>query len=166
MKKKSVDIAILDFTKAFDKVPHRTLLHKLNYYGIRGSIATWLENFLTYRIQQVVINGTITSSAVAVTSGVPEGTGLGPLLFLVYINDLPDNLISCARLFADDCILYTPIKSVHDTATLQNDLKQLEKGQNTWLMNFNPKKCSTMTISIRQRRPNRYTFCGQKLASR
>ena len=107
---------ILDFTKAFDKVPHKRLIHKLNYYGITGSIATWIETFLTGRTQQVVVNGA-TSSSTIVTSGVPQGTVLGPLLFLLYINDLPDNLFTSVRLFVDDCILYTPIRTQNDSST-------------------------------------------------
>ena len=120
-KKEIVDMAILDFTKAFDKVPHKRLIHKLNYYGITGSIATWIETFLTGRTQQVVVNRA-TSSSTIVTSGVPQGTVLGPLLFLLYINDLPDNLSTSVRLFADDCILYTPIRTQNDSSLLQNDL--------------------------------------------
>ena len=110
-------MAILDFTKAFDKVPHKRLIHKLNYYGITGSIATWIETFLTGRTQQVVVNGP-TSSSTIVTSGVPQGTVLGPLLFLLYINDPPDNLSTSVRLFADDCILYTPIRTQNDPSLL------------------------------------------------
>ena len=102
--------SILDFTKAFDKVPHKRRIHKLNYYGITGSIATWIETFLTGMTQHVVVNGA-TSSSTIVTSGVPQGTVLGPLLFLLYINDLPDNLSTSVRLFADDCILYTHIRT-------------------------------------------------------
>ena len=102
-KKETVDMAILDFTKAFDKVPHKRFIHKLNYYGISGSIATWIETFLIGRTQQVVVNGAALSSII-VTSGVPQGTVLGPLLFLLYINDPPDNLSTSVRLFVDDCI--------------------------------------------------------------
>ena len=108
---------ILDFTKAFDKVPHKRLIHKINYYGITGSIATWIDTFLTGRTQQVVVNGA-TSSSTRVTSGVPQGTVLGPLLFLLYINDLPDNLSTSVRFFADDCILYTPIRTQNDSSLL------------------------------------------------
>ena len=137
--KSSVDVAVLDFTKAFDKVPHKRLLHKVQHYGIRGSVATWLLNFLTNRIQRVVVDGQ-SSSFEPVLSGVPQGTVLGPLLFLLYINDLPDNLRSSCRLFADDCLVYNDITSPEDTQILQNDLKTLESWQNKWLMCFNPKK--------------------------
>ena len=123
-KKEIVDMAILDFTKALDKVPHKRLIHILNYYGITGSIATWINTFLTGRTQQVVVNGA-TSSSTIVTSGVPQGTVLGPLLFLLYINDLPDNLSTSVRLFADDCILYTPIRTQNYSSLLQNDLLKL-----------------------------------------
>ena len=157
-------LAILDFTKAFDKVPHKRLIHKLNYYGITGSIATWIETFLTGRTQQVVVNGA-TSSSTIVTSGVPQGTVLGPLLFLLYINDLPDNLSTSVRLFADDCILYTPIRTQNGSSLLQNDLLKLQKWQDTWLMKFNPDKCYTMTLATRTHTSNMYTFCGQTLTS-
>ena len=162
--KKTVDMAILDFTKAFDKVPHKRLIHKLKYYGITGPISSWIESFLTERTQQVVINGSA-STPIQVTSGVPQGTVLGPLFFLLYINDLPNNLTSNVRLFADDCLLYLPVKSDNDTSLLQNDLLKLEEWQNTWLMKFNPTKCFTMTLASRKPTPNHYTFCGQQLKS-
>ena len=157
-------MAILDFTIAFDKVPHKRLIHKLNYYGISGPIATWIETFLIGRTQQVVVNGA-TSSSTVVTSGVPQGTVLGPLLFLLYINDLPNNLSTSVRLFADDCILYTPIRTQNDSSLLQNDLLKLQKWQEKWLMKFNPGKCYTMSLAIRTPTPNMYTFCGQTLTS-
>ena len=111
-KKETVDMAILDFTKAFDKVPHKRLIHKLNYYSISGSIATWIETFLIGRTQKVIVNGA-TSSSTVVTSGVPQGTVLGPLLFLLYIN-----LTTSVKLFADTCILYTPIRTQNDSSLL------------------------------------------------
>jgi len=101
-------MTILDFTKAFDKVPHKRLIHKLKY-DITGPISSWIESFLAERTQQVVINGSA-SIPIQVTSGVPQGTVLGPLFFLLYINDLPNNLTSDVRLFADDCLLYLPVK--------------------------------------------------------
>ena len=97
-KKETVDMAIMDSTKAFDKVPHKRLIHKLNYYGISGYIATWIETFLIRRTQQVVVNGA-TSSYTIVTFGVPQGTVLGPLFFLLHINDLPDILSTSWRIY-------------------------------------------------------------------
>jgi hypothetical protein len=104
------DVAILVFSKAFDTVPHNKLLHKLDDYGVRGSINRWLEMFLTQRKMKVVIDGDESEEA-TVDSGVPQGTVLGPLLFLCHINDLPDSVRSSVRLFADDCLLYRNIRT-------------------------------------------------------
>ena len=100
-KKKQIDVIILDFSKAFDKVSHSLLLSKLHGMGITGSVQKWISAFLTNRTQKVVVNGEFSSEA-PVTSGVPQGSLLGPLLFLCYINDLPDCIKSQVRLFADD----------------------------------------------------------------
>ena len=142
------DIAILDFSKAFDTVPHEELLCKLESYGITGSLHEWLRTFLSKRHMQVVIEGEA-SEKVTVDSGVPQGTVLGPILFLCHINDLPEAVQSQVRLFADDCLLYRPIKSQSDHITLQNDLIELEKWADKWGMRFNAKKCYIMSINNR-----------------
>ena len=101
------DMIIMDFSKAFDKVPHRRLQYKLDWYGIRGSTHKWIQHFLQGRSQRVVSEGSQSSPPHPVLSGVPKGTVLGPILFLIYINDLPDEAInSTIRLFADDCICH------------------------------------------------------------
>ena len=102
--KKQVDIAILDFSKAFDTVPHDKLLHKMKGYGVRGQLNKWLSSFLKDRMMNVVCEGEH-SESVSVESGVPQGTVLGPLMFLCHINDLPDCVKSQVCLFADDCLL-------------------------------------------------------------
>ena len=143
-----VDCAILDFSKAFDTVPHRKLFHKLTSYGINGSIHSWLRHFLTSRSMQVVLDGE-TTNPVPVDSGVPQGMVLGPILFLCHINDLPECVSSQTRLFTDDCLLYREIKTQEDHHTLQQDLKHLESWAKTWGMRFNAKKC--YILSTRQK---------------
>ena len=121
------DLVSMDFVKAFDTVPHHGLLYKLQWYGIQGKVHQWISNFLTNRRQKVIL-GNAHSSLVDVSSGVPQGTVLGPILFLIYINDLPDCVrYSTIRLFADDCIIYRPIKSIEDTQLLQEDINAIAK---------------------------------------
>ncbi|KAI8486093.1 hypothetical protein Bbelb_361930 [Branchiostoma belcheri] len=160
-----VDAAVLDFSKAFDTVPHERLLCKLEYYGISGSLLSWLRAFLTERTQCVVFDGG-TSKTVKVTSGVPQGTVLGPLLFLLYINDLPQSVSSHVRLFADDCLIYRIITKPSDAQGLQSDLDALTGWQNRWLMSFNPFKCHILHIT-RKRHPilTQYTLCNEILTS-
>ena len=112
-----IDIILLDFTKAFDKVPHRHLLTKLLHYGIGGHTHKCIETWLTQWIQQVVIDGESSCSA-SVTSGVPQGTVLGPIMFLIYVNDIAESASSTLWLFADDSLLYGVIKSEVDTSQL------------------------------------------------
>ena len=144
-QKKQIDLVILDFSKAFDTVPHRKLLHKLNNYGIQGNILRWISSFLMDRQQRVIVEGEA-SSKCTVDSGVPQGTVLGPLLFLCHINDLPLHVTSQVRLFADDCLLYREINNYADHVALQEDLISLEGWATNWGMKFNATKCYLMSI--------------------
>ena len=144
--KSQADLIIMDFSKAFDTVPHNRLLRKLRSIGITNSILSWIETFLTQRHQKVILEGE-TSTSAKVTSGVPQGTVLGPLLFLIYINNLPKGILSNVRLFADDCILYKEIKSSNDSAQLQADIDIITTWEKTWQMNFNKTKCYSMKIT-------------------
>jgi hypothetical protein len=139
----------MDFSKAFDMVPHQRLLAKMDHLGIRGSTKSWIESFLTTRQQRVIIDGQSSSSS-SVVSGVPQGTVLGPLLFLAYINDLPDNVTSNVRLFADDLILYRPINTPQDCDKLQDDINSLCNWERTWQMKFNTAKCFIMHVTHKQ----------------
>ena len=143
------DIAILDFSKAFDTVPHHKLLHKLSSYGVRGKLHRWISSFLCNRFMKVVVDGEC-SSETKVLSGVPQGTVLGPLLFLVHINDLPDCVTSNVRLFADDCLLYRTVKSQKDQEALQTDLKSLEIWADKWGMRFNAKNATYCLCMIKE----------------
>jgi hypothetical protein len=146
------DIVILDFSKAFDKVPHERLLHKLKYYGIEGNLCSWIRTFLTNRQQRVVLDGT-PSSYLPVHSGVPQGTVLGPVLFLLFINDIADNIKSNIRLFADDCLLYRTITNENDHQMLQADLDRLISWSDTWQMSFNASKCFVMQTTLVKKQP-------------
>jgi hypothetical protein len=152
------DLQILDFQKAFDTVPHRRLLSKLDHYGIRDSILMWIQNWLTYRTQKVVVDGE-SAEPTQVLSGVPQGTVLGPLMFLIYINDIGFHIdtSTCIRLFADDCVLYRVIKTSHDNKVLQNDLSSLYKWSEKWQMSFNTAKCKTLRVTTK-RQPLIYTY--------
>ena len=125
---KQTDLIIMDFAKAFDKVPHRRLLHKLDYYGIRGSTHKWISSWLSGRSQQVVLDGQA-SDPVPVLSGVPQGSVLGPILFLIFINDLPDNIKSSVCLFADDCVLYRNINHCKTVSFCRKILTVLGSGR-------------------------------------
>ena len=136
----------MDLAEAFDKVPHRRLLYKLEYYGIRGSTHKWISSWLSERSQKVVLDGQA-SDPVWVLSGVPQGSVLGPVLFLIFINDLPENIRSSVCLFADDCVLYRNIKSPIDCQVLQDDLNSLAQWEADWQMKGNVAKCHSMRVT-------------------
>ena len=147
--KVQVDVLVLNFSKAFDTVPHDRLLGKLEHYEVSGPILNWINVFLKTREQQVQVGGAI-SSPTSVDSGVPQGMVLGPLLFLLHINDLPQVVSSQVRPFADDCLLYRGIRCREDQLALQRDLTTLSKWGDTWGMKFNAAKCKIMRISRSQ----------------
>ena len=133
---KQTDAISLDFSRAFDVVPHKRLLLKMNYYGIR-KILPWIEDFLSLRRQTVVIDG-VHSEFVIVTSGLPQGTVLAPLLFLIFINDLPETVIdSFTGVFCDDTLIAKKIEQKSDAFELQNDLNNILEWTKLWGMNFN-----------------------------
>ena len=148
---KQTDCILLDFSKAFDKVSHSRLLLKLAHYGVQGQTLRWVEAFLRNRTQEVVVRGE-RSDTIPVTSGVPQGTVLGPALFLVYINDLPEWVGSTPRMFADDCLLYREVNSRQDALMLQEDLNKLQKWEKTWLMEFAEEKCSVIRVTKKNQR--------------
>ena len=136
----------MDFSKAFDKVGHKRLLEKVTRYGITGRTHRWIENFLSNRKQRVVLDGE-QSDTVPVTSGVPQGSVLGPCLFLLFINDLAQGLDSTVRLFADDTIAYMVIGNGSDASHLQQDLDRLAHWEDLWQMQFHPEKCQVLRVS-------------------
>ena len=121
---RAVDIIFLDLKKAFDKVPHKKLIRKLRKLKIRGETLKWVKNWLKNRKQRVVING-VESEYVDVTSGVPQGSVLGPLLFLIFINDFDDNLKSKISKFADDTKMGGSANSIEKCNDLQSDLDSM-----------------------------------------
>ena len=144
--KQQVDMLILDFSKAFDTVPHTRLLRKLDHCGVRGNIHGWLESWLTTREQKVLVDGE-KSRLVKIKSGVPQGTVLRPLMFLLYINNIGENIGSSVRLFANDSLIYMAVSSRNDCQRLQDDLTTMVNWSKKWQMIFNPSKCYTLRIT-------------------
>ena len=158
-QKDQIYIAVLDFPKAFETVPHDRILGKVGFYGITGPDLNWTTAFLKNRVQRVVLDGRQSRSA-TVDSRVLQGTVLGPLLFY-----LPSVVDSRVGLFADDCLVYCPIRSEADQVFLQPDLSALELWGDTWGMRFNATKCNIMRIS-RSRNPLTlmYSLCNHVLS--
>lgn len=128
----------LDISKAFHKVWHEGLIYKLKCNGVSGNLLIFFKNYLENRKQRVVLNGT-ESNWENVYAGVPQGSVLGPLLFIIYINDLTDNISSDMRLFADDSSLFTRVSGIEEThEKLVNDLRTVPSWAHQWKMVFNP----------------------------
>ena len=159
----------LDISKAFDKVWHEGLIHKLKCNGISGNLLAFFESYLRNRHQRVALNGA-TSEWRGISAGVPQGSVLGPLLFLVYINDLTDGIKSQMRLFADDSSIFTPVKGVLEThEQLIQDLDTVTSWGYQWKMVFNPditKQAVEVIFSVKKNKPGHpeLTFNGVPVA--
>lgn len=154
-----IDVIFLDFSKAFDCVPHNLLLYKLeSFYGISGNMLEWFRDYLTDRKQKVLVEN-VCSEFEAVTSGVPQGSILGPLMFLLYINDMAFLDTSCSiALFADDSKCFKQVRSSNDCLSLQHDLDVLYKWSCSWQMDFNASKCKVLSIT-RSHDPIVFNYC-------
>ena len=147
----------LDISKAFDKVWHEGLVFKLKQNGISGKLLNIFEDFLRNRKQRVVLNGQ-TSNWENIHAGVPQGSILGPLLFLIYINDLTENLSSNPKLFADDTSLFSVVRDLNTSAIeINDDLKKIEAWAHQWKMSFNPdplKQAQEVIFSRKRNKPH------------
>ena len=145
--------------KAFDKVPHRRLLHKLQMYGIGENYIQWIGLFLLNRKQKVSVNGE-SSEWKSVTSGIPQGSVLGPVLFVLYINDLPDAMEFASKpyLYADDTKIFKEIYKTRDCEDLPKDMHLMHAWSEKWMLKFQPDKCKTMRIGRSKVKKHEYTL--------
>ncbi|KAF2346419.1 Reverse transcriptase domain [Trinorchestia longiramus] len=141
----AVDLLCLDFQKTSDKVSHERLMAKVEAHGIQGNYSPWIQNWLASHTQQVMIHDQASGSKL-VTSGVPQGSVLGPLLFIIYINDLDGGIISNINKFADDTELSHKAFTERDRETIQSDLNRLLQWTGTWQMSVSIDKCSVMRV--------------------
>ena len=146
----NIDAVYCDFMKAFDKVPHNRLTYKIQQYGITKLVHGWIKAFLNNRTQCVSL-GEAKSTLAPVTSGIPQGSVLGPILFVIYINDMPEvvDKMSFVYLFADDTKVFRRINNKKDEEILQKDIDNLVEWSNTWLLKFHPDKCVFMGIGYK-----------------
>ena len=163
----AVDIVYFYFAKAFDRVPHKRLNIKLASHGIAGNILEWIKAFLSDRKQRVCVNGSF-SEWVDVTSGVPQGSVLGPLLFVIFINDLPDTCGygSVMYLFADDTKLFRKICTMLDVREIQLTIDRMKAWSEVWLMDYHPDKCKVLQLGKNSLKGSYdYNLAGHQLES-
>jgi hypothetical protein len=164
-RKKDVHIVFCDISKAFDRVWHEGLIYKLQRIGIHGCLLQWFKDYLHERFQRVVIRGQ-KSEIGLIKAGVPQGSVLGPLLFLIYINDLTSVTMSNMKLFADDTSLYVEFDNPQTAAvTLNEDLTNIQKWADQWLVKFSPPKTKLMTCSYKKKDCAPIIFNNVTLAS-
>ena len=137
------------FSKAFHKISHKCILSKRHYYGIRNHTLNWIGAFHTNRTQSTVVNG-VHSSYVEATSGVPQGSVLGPMLALLYIDDIDNAITSQVKLFADDSVMHRYILTQNDQVILQSDLDTISSWAEKWLMALDINKCSVLSITLKR----------------
>ena len=152
-----VDLIYFDFSKAFDRVPHSRLLYKLETLGVKGKLLNVIKDFLTGRSFRVSVEGKL-SSLKKILSGIPQGSVLGPLLFIIFINDLPNYVKSSIRLFADDLKL---IGNAGNRNVIDEDLRQLEQWEREWLLEFNHDKCKVVHTNVNDNPKNKYILDGK-----
>ena len=140
-----IDVAYFDFAKAFDTVPTKRLLAEIQSYGIHGNILKWLTSFLTQPRQRVLVN-VKSSGWCDVLSGVPKGSVLGLIIFLIFINYMPDKITSTIHLVADDTKISLRHTNQNQTNDLQNDIDRLDEWSDRWKLRLNVAKCKTMHI--------------------
>ena len=156
-----IDIIYTDFAKAFDRVPHQRQLQKIKHLGIVGMTRKCIKAFLSERIQQVRVDQSF-SSWIPVKSGIPQGSVMGPILFVIFINDMPDVVDSMCQLFADDAKLYRNVTSPEDNRKLQDDLDRIYEWSTLWQLPFNIDKCKSLHIGRKNKR-YWYEMNGTKL---
>ena len=153
---KSVDAVYLDFAKAFDSVPPQRLIRKVESYGIIGKVKSWIEHFLIGRRQRVSVNGAVSEWS-SVTSGVPQGSVLGPVLFVIFINDLPEVLSSWCEMYADDTKVSASVDTDSERQMLQMEIDRLVEWADVWQLRFNASKCKVIHFG-RNNPEHRYTM--------
>ena len=156
-KGNGMNILYCDFRKAFDSVPHKRLINKIRSFGIDGPLLKWIEDFITGRKQCVRVNGKL-SSWETVTSGVPQGSVLGPLLFVLFINDLEDAVSCGVKLYADDTKIFAIVNNDTDSKEFQKQINSLYQWSTTWQLKFHPDKCHILKIGPNQEENFVYTM--------
>lgn len=148
-----IDVLYLDYAKAFDTVPHQRLLNQVRSFGITGKTMEWITSFLSNRKQKVRANGA-ESTWSSVLSGIPQGSIMGPILFTLFVNDLPQHISSMISMFADDTKLYLPLTSDNSSEDLVADLNYLQQWAEEMQMRFHPSKCKVMHLGKDNTRRN------------
>ena len=149
-RRRNIDyIYISRLSKAFDSVPHRRIIHKLQAYGIKGNVIRWIDHFLQGRVQRVSVNGVLLMIA-AVISGISQGSVLRPILSIVFVNDMPEIVHTMIQMFADDTNIFCKIKDAHHRDQLQHELKAPKDWSNEWILKFNADKCKVMHLGKSQ----------------